>query len=328
MTQMPGNGVHRLLRRLMTYFVIGIPLLPGGCASPGGERVILHQRTGEVVVLEPLIAAIQARHPIAMEPAVVDRVLRAVHVQQEERLLQRLLAGTPPPVRVFSDEQVGLLAPLVVAGFSRATPNQQLRVRLPAPNSPVQDATQGVFYFSESSLYFTLLQYPRALHVSQDRPGRQLPDPTGLQGRRLVFLLPGIRNDGDARSRLVEERPPATLIFNYDRLREIALAALPGAPATRDDVVKADEPGLSAPRRIPTPAEGHEGAPGSEITASRPQHNQVQDSGSLQELIVRKDLEIEGLKDELRRLRQAYDAQQLALKRLKQRKRQESAPRN
>src|SRR5690349_15669977 len=101
MTQMPGNGDHRLLRRLMTYVVIGIPMLLGGCAATGsGERVILHERTGEVVVLEPLIAAIQARHPIATEPAVVDRVLRAVHVQQEERLLQRLLAGAPPPVRV------------------------------------------------------------------------------------------------------------------------------------------------------------------------------------------------------------------------------------
>ena len=327
---MQSHGDHRLLWRVLTaFFLIVAPTLSGGCASSDrGERVAVREGPGEAVVLEPLTAATPARHPVALEQTIVDRILRAVHVQQEERLLQRLLAGPSSPARVFSDDQIAVLAPLLVTAFSRAKASQQIHFRLAAPESSVREATQGILYFSEASLYFTLLQYP-SRPLPQDRPGRQLPDTTGLQGRRLVFISPGISSDDDDWPRVAEERPPATLVINYDRLKQIASSTMPSAPATRDGVVKADpEAEISAPHRVPIPAERPEGARPSGIDASRLPHNKIQDSGSLHELIVRKDLEIEALKDELRQLRQAYELQRQELKRLKERKRQEAAPRN
>jgi hypothetical protein len=328
MIHLPRHGERLLWRFLMTCFLIAGPMMTGCASSDRGERVTIHEGPEAAVVLEPLTAANPARHPVAMDATVVDGLLRAVHVQQEERLLQRLLTGAPPPVRVFSDDQIRVLTPLLVTAFSRAKTNQQVRFRLAALDAPVQDATQGALYVLGPSLYVTLLQYPsRALHVPQDRPGRQPPDPTGLQGRRLVFLSPGIPGDDDDRVRLAEERPPATLVIDYARLKQVTSRTMPRPSATRDGLVKANDAGeISAPSLIPIQAEPHDGRPASGTNASRPQQNKVPDSGSLHELIVRKDLEIEALKDELRQLRQAYDLQQQELKRLKLRKRQESVP--
>ena len=329
MTQTPRHGDHRLpVRFLMMGVVIAVCMIMGGCASSERhQHVTIHEGPGEAVVLEPLTTATPARHPVAIEAPVVDWILRAVHVQQEERLLQRLMTGQPPPVRVFSDDQVGVLTPLLVTGFSRATTNQQIRFRLATRDSPVHDTTQGILYFSGSSLYFTLVQYGYGgRQASQDRPGRQLPDPTGLQARRVVFVPSGIRAGEDDRLRLAEERPPATLVINYERVKQwIASRTTPST--TPDGVVKADNEGeRSAPRRVPIPAERDDGTPASEANVSPQQ--KAPDSRSLQELIVRKDLEIEALRDELQKLRQAYDLQQQELKRLKQRKRLETPPRN
>ena len=328
LSPMQGHRHHRHRWLLLTTSFVVAVCISGGCASTDRGRMAVHEGPGEAVVLEPLTAATPARHPVAIEAAVVDRILRAIQVQQEERVLQRFLAGPTPPARVFSDEQVGVLAPLLVTAFSRAKTDQQIRVRLAAPESSVREGTQGVLYVSGSSLYFTLLKYP-SRPLSQDRPGRQLPDPTGLQGRRLVFISPGISRDDDDRPPVVEERPPATLVINHDRLKQIASRTIPSPQAARDGVVNAD-PDVedSAPRRVPVPGGRPERAPGSETDASRLPHGKVQDSGSLHELIVRKDLEIEALKDELRQLRRSYDLQRQELKRLKERKRQEAAPRN
>jgi hypothetical protein len=215
-----------------------------------------------------------------------------------------------------------------VTAFSRSNTNQQVRFRHTVLDSPVRGATEGILYVSGPSLYVTLLQYPsRGVHVPQDRPGRQLPDPTGLQGRRLVFISPGTPGDDDDGLRLAEERPPATLVIDYARLKQISSPTMPRPSATRDGLVKGnDERDVSAPPPIPIQAQRHEGTPASGTNALRPPQNTVPDSGSLHELIVRKDLEIEALKDELRQLRQAYDLQQQELKRVKQRKRQAPAP--
>jgi len=254
--------------------------------------ILVHEGAYDVVMLEPRSREAQPRHPVTIEPGVMAAVLHGLYMEQDDRLLQRLLSGRTPPVAVFPDDQSVAVARYLVQALAQATSAQQVSVRFKAPKSQGEETTQGVLYCASPYLYFTLQQFDDGhSHGSDAKPGRQLPN--SGQGSRLVFHGP--TNE----IHLAERSSPMSLRINYVELeRALSLRA------ATDEVSKA--PLSSLPLTPAAPAfEGRPRSPGS------PQMS------SLNELIVRKDLEIESLREEIRTLRESLERQQSEVTRLK-----------
>ncbi|MBA2251794.1 MAG: hypothetical protein H0W13_03670 [Nitrospirales bacterium] len=247
-------------------------------------------------MLEPLSSESPARHPAIIDQRVMETILHGIYVQEDERLLQRLLSGRLPPSAVFSDEQNARVSRFLVSALAQATPLQQVAFRLSSPQSPGQETTQGVLYCTEPFLYFTLQQFPESRpQVATANPRGQLPNRTGLGGRRLLFQLPA---DSD---RIAENSGPTTLIINYVHIHQWLASRGGGDGATSNR--------LSSPS--PTPAADKSAREDKDQTPA------VRPTSLLKELIVRKDLEIESLKEEIRALRQALEGQRREVDRLK-----------
>lgn len=266
------------------------------CSLPRPSPVVVHEGAYDVVALEPLSRQPPARHPVFLDQEVIETILRGIHVQDDERLLQRLLSGRTPPTAVFSEEQRAMLSRSLVAALAQASPQQQVRFRFSVPQSQGEQTTQGLVYCAEPFLYFTLQEFHRhPLGSPTEKPGRPLPDPASLGSRRLVFHLPAYTAD------MTESRSANSLTINYvDIQRWLA--------SRREDTATAERVSPVLPRADPDPRRlnGKDQVPATAQTSA------------LNELIARKDLEIESLKNEIRDLRQSLMAEQAEVKRLKQ----------
>jgi len=253
---------------------------------------MIHEGAYDTVVLEPLSSELSARHPVFIDQRVMEAILHGIYVQDDERLLQRLLSGQTPPTAVFSDEQSAIVARALVTALSRATSQQQVLFRLSHPQGQGEER-QGVLFCAEPFLYFTLQQFDRGQpHTVADKPGRQLPDRTGLGSRRLVFQLP------TSAGKMAENKSPTSLVIDYVRVQQW-LASHDAATASRP-----------SPLPSPTAIEANGQEERAQAPGGRP-------TPSMNELIVRKDLEIESLKEEIHTLRQALEGQQREVNRLK-----------
>jgi hypothetical protein len=280
------------MARLVACFILGAGCFIGSCSFPP-PTVMIHEGAYDTVVLEPLSSEIPAQHPVFIDQRVMEAILHGMYVQDDERLLQRLLAGRTPPTAVFSDEQSAIVARALVTALARATSQQQVLFRLSQPQSEGEETRQGVLYCAEPYLYFTLQQFDRGQpQTVSDKPGRQLPDRTGLGSRRLIFQPP------PSAGKIAENKSPTSLIIDYVRLQQWL--------ASRDAAT------AGGPSPLPSPAPRE--TSGQEERAQAPG---VRPTPSLNELIVRKDLEIESFKEEIRSLRQALEAQQREINRLK-----------
>ena len=279
------------IKRFITCCLLMAGSSLSSCAG-APPPILVHEGAYDVVMLEPRSREAQPRHPVTIEPGVMAAVLHGLYMEQDDRLLQRLLSGRTPPVAVFPDDQSVAVARYLVQALAQATSAQQVSVRFKAPRSQGEETTQGVLYCASPYLYFTLQQFDDGhSHGSDAKPGRQLPN--SGQGSRLVFHGP--TNE----IHLAERSSPMSLRINYVELeRALSLRA------ATDEVSKA--PLSSLPLTPAAPAfEGRPRSPGS------PQMS------SLNELIVRKDLEIESLREEIRTLRESLERQQSEVTRLK-----------
>jgi len=284
------------LRGLIACLMLEAVFLINGCSTPRPAPVIVHEGAYDVVVLEPLSREPPARHPVLLDQQVMETILHGMYTQDDERLLQRLLSGRMPPAAVFSDEQIATLSRSLVAALAQASPHQQVTFRLSVPQSRGDETTQGALYCAEPFLYFTFQQIHRGQpQPPHEKPGRQLPDPTSLGSRRLIFHLPAYAGD------VTEKKSANSLTINYVRIQQWL------ASRSREDTATA---GRVSP--LPSTADGE--------TSRLEGKDQVPAMGrtpSLNEPIIRKDLEIESLKEEIRRLQQQLGTQQRDVDRLK-----------
>jgi hypothetical protein len=266
------------------------------CSSARPAPVIVHEGAYDIVALEPLSRDPPARHPVLLDQQVMETILRGMYTQDDERLLQRLLSGRMPPEAVFSDEQSATLSRSLVAALAQASPHQQITFRLSVPQSQGEETTQGVLHCAEPFLYFTFQQvHGRQHRPPHEKPGRQLPDPTSLGSRRLIFHLPAYTED------VTENVPANSLTINYVRVHQWLASRSNAETATGKRV---SPPPSTADRETSRP-DGKDRGPG------------VGRTPSLNDLIVRKDLEIESLKEEIRGLQEQLDTQHRDVDRLK-----------
>ena len=126
------------------------------CSSTTSLDIMLHETDLGAVYLERATNQTRsAAHPLKIQPTTMTHILRGITVQEESGLLGSLTGRTPEPVRVFTDDQIHFLVPLLVEGLTKAASDQHVGFRLgPAPAAA--NAPKGTMYAYNRSLYVTL----------------------------------------------------------------------------------------------------------------------------------------------------------------------------
>lgn len=281
------------LRHLLLLTLILLGLAGAGCNTAPAVGTALFEGPQGTVYLQHLPdRAFQASHPITLEPALLARILQGLQIQERERVLQSLLAGSPSPVSVFSEDQIHFLAPLIAEGLRTATPDQRVEYRLRAQRNTLAsesssvETTAGSVYAYGPALYVSLSQYryEPSLTNTDDIAHRRLPDSSGMANRTLIFtplaaVLPGTSRSGERLVaidlRLLQESAPS------------AKAPVQAAPQA--------EP-LEKPVPAPQAAVRPSAPPAVSAELLEAKDAEIR---SLKDLVIKKDLELDALKNEL-----------------------------
>jgi hypothetical protein len=292
-------------------------LLFSGCAWLSGD-VLIHQSPQGSVFLERVIArgstamyrpaskSFEATHPARVDPDVIARVLRGVHVQDQAGKRLTSSSSLPQTVPAFTEEDVAFLAPLLSTALSQAAPDQRVRFHVIHSSSSGDETTDGTLYVNRPLLHLALT------HIRQN-PERS--DEAALDQQAILFSPDAARRpDAEVHSpSLFGKAQPAILAIDYQLLSKLPApqAIAPSSPTTHAETAQEETRGS-------TPAP---------LSASTNQTRTVTgDSRTLEELrtvkehALKKDIENEALKEEVRALRQQLADQEAELNRLKKEK--------
>ena len=303
--------------------LVAVGILSAGCAFSPSQEIMIHESNKGTVYLERFPdRSIQAAHPIKLDSSLITRVLRGVQVQDLQGTVEKLFASQPKAVRAFSDEDTEFLAPLLATAFSQAASDQQVGFQLTYPatgrslsrgvgagvgssDPPLStlgpETTLGTIYAYGRSLYLTLTQFRHTPERPDtiNMPNRQLPDPTGLD-RYQVFFVPEIaRRPGTYQQSWLPGGPSlTTLVIDYELLARL--------PSTQLERATHEEAKPLATQETQTPQSAQSGlgksAEGEAVSS--------EELRSMKELVIKKDIELEALKEELRSLRRPLTEQE------------------
>jgi hypothetical protein len=182
-----------------SIFLALLCLIGTACSTTAPTGTILFEDPRGTVSLQTMDdQSIQATQPITLASTLIAQVLKGMAVQDQERGIQRLLAGRSAPAPVFSDDQIQFLAPLLAEGLRTAAPNQRVAYRVQTTHagslleSSITETTAGSLYAYGRQLYITLSQYRYAparanLNVNDTAYRMIGPDSSGLRDRILLF---------------------------------------------------------------------------------------------------------------------------------------------
>jgi hypothetical protein len=166
------------------------------CGTTAQSNKVLFEDPRGTVSLQTISdQAIQASHPIDLEPALIARVLSGMQVQPSPQIYEQTMTGeaiTP----VFLPEEVQFLAPRIAKALTTAATGEAVAFLITSPHPGTgslvyMETTAGSLYAYDRSLYVTLSQYrydPIRAHL--DLTSQALPrrvDVSGLRYRTLLF---------------------------------------------------------------------------------------------------------------------------------------------
>ncbi|MFM8552467.1 MAG: hypothetical protein ACKOCD_09220 [Nitrospiraceae bacterium] len=319
---------------LLTTVLIGA--LSAGCASAAGSEIIVYDSQHGRIYLEALPdKTLQAAHPITLPAATIAQVLRGIQVVGDKSAVEGIFDSKPKPARVFTEEEVGFLTPPLVKALAQAGPSQQVGFRVShlvspiayqeregaavgssesPPYGPEPETTSGSLYAHGLSLHLTLAEFHhRPTRPDQiNMPNRQIPDRTGLDRLQVLFTPAAAqRPDSFKQTSFFGDSNATTVVIDYQLLAKLpAPLAHQLMPPSKPIPAKDQSQGAAAPP-IPAPAKApvQPKPPQAEGAASA-------DLQSVKDLLIKKDLEMQELKEELRAIKKQL-AEQEKLKKKK-----------
>jgi hypothetical protein len=192
--------------------------------------------------------AIQASHPINLEPALLALLLTGLEIHDHgigpHRRVVEGFAGQPATYPLFSEDQIQFLAPLLAEGLRIATANQTIEYRVVTTRegsnrfqSPTREMTAGSLYAHDRQLYVILSQYrhnPMRTNLDLlDIPYRsQEPlDYSGLRYRTLSFTPKAALRADRPSPPTMEKHPNRFVAIDYQLLDQPSLEAARAAEA-------------------------------------------------------------------------------------------------
>ena len=289
-----------------------------GCGLFSPKRTVLYDGPRGSILLEDVpqrgstagfrsVSGLQASHPIILEPATILASLQGLSLGPDSTA-GPTSSDSPPVIPVFSQDDSQFLAPLIGTALSAATTNQYVIFRVfatpiafgaaqhsgnksesaesPMPAIP-REETAGALYVHGRALHITLTKY-RAPRHSVHTPDHGNASSTGLVGRTLLFspastMRPGLyRRDALP---LPAELP--SVVVDYQALPRMVKQPAPSSfPMSDSQPPPAPMAGMPGPQTAP------------------PVAHTTEEVRELKELVVKKDLELERMRDEIKQLRQ------------------------
>ena len=161
------RGSHRPLTQTLISGCIGMTLMGAmatGCSSTSAvQQAIVTQPSGSVRLEEVADWEFEAAHPSALEAVTIESLLRAVMISDANPDLSNLPVDGSKPMRVFSDEDVRYLAPLLAQALSQAQPEYVVAFRLSSSAGSGSEPTAGTLYVRDEKLYLTLSEHHGSL---------------------------------------------------------------------------------------------------------------------------------------------------------------------
>ena len=235
-----GPAPQHVSRRLSykpSIFLALLCVIDTACSTTAPTGKILFEDPRGTVSLQAMAdQSIQATQPITLEPTLIAQVLKGMAVQDQERGIQRLLAGRSSPVPVFSDDQIQFLAPLLAEGLRTAAPTERVAYRVQTTRegsileSSITETTAGSLYAYGRQLYVTLSQYRYAptranLNVNDTAYRMSRPDSSGLRDRILLFTSSAALRSNAFDPPIGKESTDRFLAIDYQLLQQAPTAA-------------------------------------------------------------------------------------------------------
>ena len=241
--------------QLALLLLTGMTLVVSACATKPDLDITIHQSERGAVFVERISdRSFQATHPMTVSSDTMARVLRGVILKDGRRVLGNLASDKPETIRVFGDDDVEYLAPLLVEGLTRAASDQQVGFHIVKHGTPAQsqsagtvfclsdvrfpnvceseqarggasvEATGGSLYSYERSLYLTLTEYRQRTErtESSNIADRHLFNPTGLANRTVHFVPESAKRPDRYRT---ARSTDTTLVIDYSLLATMPAAS-------------------------------------------------------------------------------------------------------
>ncbi|HZS12063.1 MAG TPA: hypothetical protein VFA38_07420, partial [Nitrospirales bacterium] len=192
-----------MFRALLLFAAPLFGLTLWACAGTAKPDFVIHESPRGVVALERMTdTSVQAAHPVKLDPTLVAATLRGLNVRDSKTAMDALFSSNARLTRVFSDDDVAFLTPLIVDALATARADQLVRFTaaqsdaLTVTNERTgaaagssdsilasrQERTSGTLYVYGLSIYATITEFRHRPERPDtvNMPNRRLPDPTGL----------------------------------------------------------------------------------------------------------------------------------------------------
>lgn len=206
---MLASGAQGVGRVVLSWGVVLGLVLCMGCARLPYTTKVLHEDARVVVKLEQEVETRRYSHPVTLSVSEVSAIMRGFSLREQKSLPLRWFAEEVPPVPVFREDEILVLAPLLAEALQKASPGERVHFQLLAPGSNpayYRDETSGwvavrdrFFHFdteyfhaqnpstsfSHYDWYYPTPPYPPGSYVLYFEPGRFFIQDR-VQGRRGV----------------------------------------------------------------------------------------------------------------------------------------------
>ena len=166
------NVQHPILQSLVG--IAACVLLISGCAS--GAK--LAQNPNNSVYLEEVSDwSFEASHPALIDQQTITKIVKGLYVNDNLTGSSRMSAGGSKPMRIFSDEDVEFLSPLLTQGLAKAKPEQLVGFHISSSAGSGSEPTTGSLYVLKESIYLTLKKGTEPIGFMPESAARTEPAP-------------------------------------------------------------------------------------------------------------------------------------------------------
>lgn len=293
-------------------------LFPLGCSSLNTVTTVHQNAKGSVALEEVTDWSFEASHPTMVDSATIAKALRGVQRDDTQPVSAKMSVGGGKPMRVFSDEDVEFLAPLLAQALSHAKPEQIVGFRLSSSAGSGSEPTTGTLYAQRASLYLTLTQYQgKPAKSGSSWFGRQSTDSTST---KVVSFIPSTAGRVETASPSVAQGQSnaSTIVIDYQALAKaggVIHVSAKAMPSQQGTVPVATPIGMTEqPTAYPASSQGQD----PQETESLNQ--KLEDLRQAKEAITKKDAEINVLRKETEWMKRELKERTAEIKELKTKK--------
>ena len=166
-----------------------------GCARMPYTTQTIYEGPRVVVTAQREIEPPSYTHPVQLTSSEVAALLKGFSLREQQRLPFRWFAEEAPPVPVFREDEIQLVAPYLVEALQRIGPDERAHFALLAPgNNPRYrtDTLAGWMAVREPYLYFTVEYFHSQIPVRKsDLYDYNYPTPPQPPKDYILYFDPG-----------------------------------------------------------------------------------------------------------------------------------------